>query len=93
MVYIQLYICASPITERKWSQYDLPPVEYLQNYPLVDGKLCNDVCQEKMAVVFCGGVHTLFGQEAGPCKGHEATQLGPLPLVVGVVDMRGSMLD
>ncbi len=36
--------------------------------------------------------HALLGQKARPGKGHEAPQLCPLPLVVGVMDVRGSVL-
>ena len=64
----------------------------LENDPLVNGKLCDDVSQEEVAVVLGGWVHTLLGEEAGPGKGHQATQLGPLALVVGVVDVRGCVL-
>ena len=34
----------------------------------------------------------MFGQETGPGEGHEAAKLGPLLLVIGVVDVGGSVL-
>ena len=58
----------------------------------MDSKLGDDVCQEEVAVVLGGRVHALLGQEARPGKGHQPTQLGPLALVVGVMDVRGRML-
>ena len=67
-------------------------MEDLQDDPLVDGKLGNDVSQQEVPMVLCGRVHALLGQEAGPGEGHEATELGALPLVVGVVDVRGRVL-
>ena len=68
------------------------PVKDLENDPLVIGKLGDDVSQEEVAVVLGGWIHALLGEEAGPGKGHQAMQLGPLVLVVGVVDVRNHML-
>ena len=67
-------------------------MENLQPDPLVNGKLGDDVGQEQVAMVLGSRVHTLLGEEARPSKGHEATELGPLPLVVGVMDVRGGVL-
>ncbi len=69
------------------------PVEDLQHYPLVNSKLCNDVSQQEVAVVLGCRVNALLGQETWPGKGHESPQLGALSLVVGVVDVRGRMLN
>jgi hypothetical protein len=69
------------------------PVKHLQHDPLVDGKLGNDVCQEQVPVVLGSRVHALLREETRPGKGHESAELGALALVVGVVDVRGGMLD
>ena len=67
-------------------------MEDLQHDSLVDGELGYDVSQQQVTVVLGCRVNALLGQEARPGEGHEATQLGSLPLVVGVVDVRGSVL-
>ena len=46
-----------------------------------------------MSVILGGRVHALFGQEARPGKGHQATKLGSLSLVVGVMYVRGCMFN
>lgn len=48
---------------------------HLQDDLLVNGELCDDVCQQQVAAVFTGRVHAGFGQQAGPGEGHEAPQL------------------
>ena len=67
-------------------------MEDLKDDSLVDGKLGNDVGQHEVAMVLGGRVHALLGQEARPGKRHEPPQLGPLTLVVGVVDVGGCVL-
>ena len=67
-------------------------MEDLQDNPLVDSKLGDDVGHEQVAVVLVGGIHARLGQEARPSKGHEPAQLGPLSFVVGVVDVWSSVL-
>lgn len=64
---------------------------YLQNYLLMDGKFCNDVCQKQVPAVFAGRVHARLGQEARPSKRHQAAQLAVAVLVV-VVDVVRSVL-
>lgn len=65
--------------------------QYLQNNLLVNGKLGNDVCQEQVATVLAGWVHTGLGQEARPGKGHQAPQFA-VPVLVVVVDVMGGVL-
>lgn len=65
------------------------PMEHLQHNPLMDSKLGYDVSQEQVSMVLGSRVHTLLREEAGPSEGHEAPEFGTLPLVVGVMDVRG----
>lgn len=57
----------------------------------MNGKLGYDVSKEEVAVILGGWVHTLLGEQTGPGKGHETTELGSLTFVVGVMDVRGCM--
>lgn len=52
----------------------------------MDGELGDDVCQQQVATVLAGRVHTGFGKQTGPGEGHEAAQLTVAVLVV-VVDV------
>ena len=44
---------------------------YLQDYPLVDGELGNDVREQEVSVVAGGRVDADLEQEAGPRVRHE----------------------
>ena len=57
----------------------------------MDGKLGDDVCEEEVPMVLSRWVYTLLGKETWPGKGHQTTKLGSLTLVVGVVNVRGSV--
>ena len=48
---------------------------YLQDNPLVDGKLGDDVGEQQVAVVLGGGVHAALGQQARPRERHQPPQL------------------
>lgn len=65
--------------------------KYLKDNFLVYCKLGNDVCQKQVSAIFASGIHTGLGEQAGPCKSHEAAQLAVAVLVV-VVDVVGSVL-
>ena len=41
----------------------------------MDGKLCDDMREKKVAVILCGRVNTIFGQQTWPSKRHQPTQL------------------
>ena len=41
----------------------------------MDGELRYDVCQEEVAVVLGGWIHTVLGQQTRPRKRHQATEL------------------
>lgn len=69
-------------------------MEYLQDDFAVDGEFVDDVAEEEVAVVACGGVHAVFDEEAWPCEGHEAAQFEALRFVDdAVVDVRGGLFD
>jgi len=48
---------------------------YLQNNSLMDGKLGNDVREQKMSMVLGGRVDAHLGQQTRPCKRHQTTKL------------------
>ena len=58
--------------------YVLLHTAYLQHNAFVNSKLGDDVGEQQVAVVLGGGVHAVLGQQAGPGKGHQATQFVPL---------------
>jgi hypothetical protein len=59
----------------------------------MNGKFGNDVTEQQMTMVFVERIDTIFGQQAWPCKCHQATKLGALLLVVHVMYVIVSMLN
>ena len=62
-------------------------MENLQHNSLVDGKLGNDVGEEKVTMVAGCWVDTVLGEQAGPGICHQAPQLVALLLVGSVMNM------
>lgn len=56
------------------------------------GKLVDDVREQQVAMVSCGGIDTVLDQETRPSERHQTSQLEALRFVV-IVDVRTGLLD